>query len=141
MGGTPGRPWGGVYVLCPWDFPGKSTGVGCHFLPQGIFLTQGSNLRLLHWQADSLPLSHQGSPHRFDPWSGRIPHALEQPAEALLPVRLFMGPGQLGRGLGPGLGWPAEALLPVRLFMGPGQLGRGLGLKLIKPVNPKGNQS
>ena len=38
------------------DFPGKNTGVGCHFLFQGIFLTQGSNLSLLHWQADSLPL-------------------------------------------------------------------------------------
>ena len=33
---------------CPWDFPGKNTGVGCHFLLQGIFLTQGSNLHLLH---------------------------------------------------------------------------------------------
>ena len=40
---------------------GKSTGVGYHFLLQGIFLTQGSNLHLLQWQADSLPLSHQGS--------------------------------------------------------------------------------
>ena len=30
------------------DFPGKSTGVGCHFLLQGIFLTQGSNPGLLH---------------------------------------------------------------------------------------------
>ena len=30
-------------VLCPWDFPGKDTGVGCHFLLQGIFPTQGSN--------------------------------------------------------------------------------------------------
>ena len=29
-------------------FPGKSTGVGCHFLLQGIFLAQGSNLCLLH---------------------------------------------------------------------------------------------
>ena len=38
------------------------TGVGCHFLLQGIFLTQGWNLRLLHWQVDSLPLGHQGSP-------------------------------------------------------------------------------
>ena len=47
--------------LCPWDFPGKNTGVSCHFLLQGIFLTQGSNLSLLHWQVDSL-LSHQGSP-------------------------------------------------------------------------------
>ena len=26
-------------LLCPWDFPGKNTGVGCHFLLQGIFLT------------------------------------------------------------------------------------------------------
>ena len=31
-------------LLCLWDFPGKSTGVGCHFLSQGIFPTQGSNL-------------------------------------------------------------------------------------------------
>ena len=30
-------------LLCPWNFPGKSTGVGCHFLLQGIFLTQGLN--------------------------------------------------------------------------------------------------
>ena len=37
-----------VGLLCPWDFPGKSTGVGCHFLLQGIFLAQGSNLCLLH---------------------------------------------------------------------------------------------
>ena len=28
-------------LLCPWDFPGKDTGVGCHFLLQQIFLTQG----------------------------------------------------------------------------------------------------
>ena len=31
----------------PWDPPGKNTGVGCCFLHQGIFLTQGSSLRLL----------------------------------------------------------------------------------------------
>ena len=34
-------------LLWPWDFLGKNTGVGCHFLLQGIFLTQGLNLRLL----------------------------------------------------------------------------------------------
>ena len=49
-------------LLCLWDFPGKNTGVGCHFLLQGILPTQGSNPHLLHWQAGSLPLSHQGSP-------------------------------------------------------------------------------
>ena len=47
--------------LSPWDFPGKNTGAGCHFLLQGVFPTQGSNphlLHFLHWQVDSLPLHH-----------------------------------------------------------------------------------
>ena len=44
-------------LLCPWDFPGHNTGVGCHFLLQGIFPTKGSNLRLLPWQVGPLPLS------------------------------------------------------------------------------------
>ena len=35
---------------------------GLPFPPPRIFPTQGSNLHLLHWQADSLPLSHKGSP-------------------------------------------------------------------------------
>ena len=51
----------------PWDFSGKNTGVGCHFLLQGIFLTQGWNLSLLcllHWQTDS-SLSHPGSPRTW----------------------------------------------------------------------------
>ena len=30
-----------ISLLCPWDFPGKDTGVGCHFLLQGIFPTPG----------------------------------------------------------------------------------------------------
>ena len=34
-------------LLCPWDFPGKNTVVGCHFLLQGVFPTQGLNLGLL----------------------------------------------------------------------------------------------
>ena len=36
--------------------------MGCHSLLQGIFSTQNRNLHLLHWQADSLLTSHQGSP-------------------------------------------------------------------------------
>ena len=43
-------------------FPGKHTGVGCHFLLQGIFPTLGSNPCLLHWQANSLPVNLQRSP-------------------------------------------------------------------------------
>ena len=49
----------------PWDSPGKNTRMGCHFLLQGVFPTQGWNPcfpRLLRWQADSSPLSHLGSP-------------------------------------------------------------------------------
>ena len=38
-------------LLCPQDFPGKNTGVGCHSLLQRILLTQGLNLGLLLWQA------------------------------------------------------------------------------------------
>ena len=49
-------------LLCPWDFLGKNTGVGCHFLLQEIFLTQGSNLGLLHCRQILYHLSHQGSP-------------------------------------------------------------------------------
>ena len=47
--------------LCPWDFPGKNTGVGCCFLLQGIFSIHGVNPNFLHWQVDSLPLNHQGN--------------------------------------------------------------------------------
>ena len=49
-------------LLCPWGFPGKNTGVGCHFLLQGIFLTQGSNLGLPHCRQILYCLSHQGNP-------------------------------------------------------------------------------
>ena len=49
-------------LLCLWNFPGKNTGVGCHFFLHGILQTQGLNPHLLHLQADSLPLSHLGGP-------------------------------------------------------------------------------
>ena len=48
-------------LLCPRNFPGKNTRVGCHFLLHGNFLIQRSNphlLHLLHCQGDSLPQSH-----------------------------------------------------------------------------------
>ena len=54
-----------IMLLCPWDSPGKNTGVGCRLLFQAIFLTQGSNPCLPLWQADSLLLSHQGSPFKL----------------------------------------------------------------------------
>ena len=58
------------------DSAGKNSLRGCHFLLQGIFSTQGSNpdlLCLMHWQADSLPLFHLGSPIS--------PQAINQKAE------------------------------------------------------------
>ena len=47
-------------LLCPWDFLGKSTGVGCHCLLQGKFPTQGWNPG--HCRQTLYHLSHQGSP-------------------------------------------------------------------------------
>ena len=50
-------------LLHPWDFPGKNTGVGFHFLLQEIFLTQGLNPSLPHCRQMFYSLSHQGSPY------------------------------------------------------------------------------
>ena len=47
-------------LLCPWNFPGKNTGVGCHSLLQWIFPTQGLNLGLLHCRQILYHLSQQG---------------------------------------------------------------------------------
>ena len=53
-------------LLCPWDFPGKNTETGCHFLLQGIFPTLGLNPHLLHLLHASrqvlYQLSNQGHP-------------------------------------------------------------------------------
>ena len=61
------NPWTvAARFLCPWDFPGKNIGVGCHVIRQEIFPTQGSNpcfLHLLHWQVDSFTTVPPGKPH------------------------------------------------------------------------------
>ena len=50
-------------LLCPWDFPGKDTGVVCHFLLQGLFLTQeGSSPGFLHCREFLYWLSYEVSP-------------------------------------------------------------------------------
>ena len=62
----------------PWDFPDKSTGVGCHFLLQGIFPTQGLNPRLLcllHCRQILLPAEPSGLDGRLAraaPWQERL---------------------------------------------------------------------
>ena len=50
-----------VRLLCPWDSPGKNTGVGSHSLLQGIFPTQGLNQGLLHSRQILYCLRYQGS--------------------------------------------------------------------------------
>ena len=64
----------------PWDFPGKNTGLGCHFLLQGTFPTQGLNshlLSLLHWQVDSLPLAQPGNPSPNKPYFLLFLHSIQ----------------------------------------------------------------
>ena len=60
----PQTPWTvACQVLCPWNSPGQNTGVGCHFLVQGIFPTQQSNPSLPHCRQILHCLSHQGNPN------------------------------------------------------------------------------
>ena len=56
-------PWTVAYqvLFCPWDFPGNSPGVDCHFLLQRIFPTQGSNPGLSHCRQTLYWMGHQGS--------------------------------------------------------------------------------
>ena len=65
-----GDPWlYPVRLPSPWNFPSKNTGVGYHYLLQGIFPTQGLNLHLLcllHLKADSLPPVSPGKPQVSD---------------------------------------------------------------------------
>ena len=62
-----GIPWTvACHAPLSMNFPGKNTGVVYHFLLQGIFPTEELNpclLCLLHWQADSLQLSHLWGPY------------------------------------------------------------------------------
>ena len=112
-----------------WDFLGKSTGVGCHFLLQGIFPTQGSNPGLLHCRQMVYRLSHLGpySPveivmsymfvraprlcscnesacqfgrYRLDPWVRKIPWRRKwQPTPVFLPEKFYVQRSLVGYSL------------------------------------------
>ena len=63
--------------LCPWDFPGKKTGVDCHFLLQGIFPTQELNPHLLHQvnsQQGSLPTYEVGTIVKYNLHTRKVRH-------------------------------------------------------------------
>ena len=89
--------------LRPWDFPGKSTGVGCHFLLQGIFPTQGSNPGLPHCRQTLYRLSHQGS------WKGSFkPSVRAHPSPSfkwVLIEKETSGAGNVAREIHPCLGY------------------------------------
>ena len=65
-------------LLHPWNFPGKSTGVGCHFLLQRIFPTQGSSPGLLHCKQMLLP---------SEPWGKLISHCLNKKFLSIITVK------------------------------------------------------
>ena len=72
--------------LGQWNSPGKNTGVGSHSLLQGMFLTQGSNPGLPHCRQILYPLSHQGSPHRWDmakKWKKIIENRIQRKTNAV----------------------------------------------------------
>ena len=50
---------------CQWNFPDKTTGVGSHFLLQGIIPTQGSNLSLLHFRQILYHFKPPGKPKNY----------------------------------------------------------------------------
>ena len=84
-------------LLCPWDSPGKNTGVGCHALLQGIFLTQGSNPGLLTCRQIISHLSHQCTPGILCGWTASAPHAhshtwAHSPPPVLLNRQVLLGP-------------------------------------------------
>ena len=67
----------------PWDFPGKNTGVGCHFLLQGISPTQGLKLGLQHCRQMLYHLRHQGNP------SGPINHSIKKKKNIYIYIYIY----------------------------------------------------
>ena len=81
-------------LLCPWDFLGKNTTVGCHALLQGIFLTQGSNPGLLHCRQILYHLATRETPW-WALWSESESHSVV--SDSLRPHGLYSpwnSPGQ-----------------------------------------------
>ena len=69
-------------LFCPWGSPGKKTGVGCHFLLQEIFLTQGSNLQMIYYI--TLNLENYNRSKELDLWKHTNPSSNHSPATYFL---------------------------------------------------------
>ena len=89
--------------LCLWDSPGKNTGVGCHFLLQGIFLTRGSNPGLLHCRRILYQLRYQGSTRILE-WVVISFSTASSPTPGFEPVSLAY-PALTGRFFTPSATW------------------------------------
>ena len=109
-------------LLCPWDFLGKNTGVGCHALLQGIFSTQGLNLALLLCTLWATRESHRYKHHRYkhkstnynlSKWSRSVlldplrPHGLQ-------PTRLLLPWDSPGKSTGVGCHCLLQGIFPTR---------------------------
>ena len=119
-------------LLCPWNFPGKNTGVGCHFLLQGIFPTQGSNphfLSLLHWQADSLPSEVSGKP-KFGEFTLKNSTVL---CYSISHVQFFAIPWTVAHQAHLSMGLSRQECWNGLTFPPPGDLP---GIKPMSPVSP-----
>ena len=81
-------------AFCLWDSPGKNTGVGCHFLLQGIFPTQGLKLHLLwllHWEAVLYHKHHWGRPHNpATALEGKYPKELKAGTQTGICMLMFL---------------------------------------------------
>ena len=112
-------------LLCPWNSPGKNSGVGSHFLLLEIFQTQGLNPNLLHWQADSLPLSYLGSP--------QVCIRKKVKVESLSRVRFFATPWTVAFQAPPSVGFSRQEYWSRLPFPSPGDLPN----PGIQPRSPK----
>ena len=82
-------------LLCPWDFPGNSTGVGWHFLLQGILPDPGIEPGSPALQADALTSDPPGKPRISPHWPLSILSSLRASGGPFVwsawPVSLFFG--------------------------------------------------
>ena len=94
-------------LLCSRDSPGKNTGVGCHFLLQGIFPTQGSNPGFLHWRQIFFISTRKQAPLYLDPAASTQEHqallACSSTSGATM-LRLFTAKLHAGGTVGPDQG-------------------------------------
>ena len=82
--------WQPIRLLCPWDSPGKNTGVGCHFVLQCMKVKSESEVaQLCPTLVTPWTEAHQAPPSmgfsRQEYWSGL---SLPSPIEALTPIKL-----------------------------------------------------